>query len=227
MKPWTIREENFLRDTYETMTAAEIAKAIGRTKSSVKNHARNIGLKLPDDERNRRAANSRFPKGHSPFNKGKRGLMKPNVCSFKKGHKPKNTKHDGAISIRQKKGDPPYKFIRLAESKWVLLHRHLWEQANGPIPKGHVLRFINGNTMDCELSNLMLVPMSENMRLNANYYKTSESMKAHWDKVRRYESLGMPMNFTKHRTKRKPPKKKVVAVHTGEHLKRISDSNSF
>ncbi len=227
MKPWTIREENFLRDTYETMTAADIAKAIGRTKSSVKNYARNIGLKLPEDEANRRSANSRFQKGHSPFNKGKRGLMKPNRTSFKKGEKPKNTKFDGAISIRQKKGYPPYKFIRISEGKWKLLHRHVWEQAYGPIPKGYVLRFINGNSLDCELSNLRLVPMAENMRLNQNRKKASQSMKAHWEKVRRYESLGMPMSFTKHRTKRKPTKKKVVAVPMGEQLKRISESNSF
>jgi len=227
MRAWTIREENFLRDTYETMTAAEIANAIGRTKSSVKNHARSIGLKLPEDEANRRASISRFPKGHVPYNKGTRGLMASNSGCFQKGHVPKNTKHDEAITIRQKKGDPPYKYFRVIVGKWMLLHRYLWEQVNGPIPPKHVLRFKDGDTINCELDNLELISMSKNMTMNQNRDKQSIVMKEHWAKVRRYESLGMPMRFTKHRTKRKQTNKKVVAIPMGEHLTRISDDKTF
>lgn len=174
--------------------------------------------------------NYTFKRGHKPFNKGKRGLMGPNRTSFKKGTKPKNAKYDGAISVRQKQGDPPYKYIRLKKGNWKLLHRHVWEQANGPIPRGHVVRFIDGDTMNCELSNLQLITMAENMTRNYNRDKQAQGMKAHWNKVRQYESLGMPMHFTKHRTKRKSKpeqQKRVVAIPMGDQLKRISETNSF
>jgi hypothetical protein len=42
-----------------------------------------------------------------------------------------------------------------------------WEQANGPIPAKHIVRFIDGNTMNLELSNLECIPMNKNMTRNS------------------------------------------------------------
>ena len=37
----------------------------------------------------------------------------------------------------------------------VLEHRHVWEAANGPIPKGHVVHHLNGIKDDNRLENLV------------------------------------------------------------------------
>lgn len=42
-----------------------------------------------------------------------------------------------------------------------LLHQHVWELSNGPIPPGHVLHFKDGNPARCALSNLELVPKGQ------------------------------------------------------------------
>lgn len=125
-----------------------------------------------------------FETGHVPFNKGTKGYMKANATSFKRGSEPHNTKHDGAISIRQKQGEKPYKYIRVGASKWMLLHRHIWEQANGPIPSDSLVTFVDGDTMNCELSNLNLITKAENAKRNSNREKAAESMRWRW-KVRK------------------------------------------
>jgi len=45
-------------------------------------------------------------------------------------------------------------------------HRVIWEKANGPIPEGSRIRFIDGNKLNCTLDNLALFSREENMHLN-------------------------------------------------------------
>ena len=85
---------------------------------------------------------------------------------FKPGRKPHNTKEDNAMSIRRDTSGRLYYYSKLADSKWILTHRLVWEQANGPIPAKHIVRFIDGNTMNLELSNLECIPMGENAKRN-------------------------------------------------------------
>ena len=40
----------------------------------------------------------------------------------------------------------------------MLKHRELWARAHGPIPKGHVVHFLNGKTQDVRIENLAAVP---------------------------------------------------------------------
>lgn len=62
--------------------------------------------------------------------------------------------HEGTIVIRYKiKSRRKYKWIK-HEGKMVNLHRLVWEQNFGPIPKGHKIYFKDGNTMNCKPENL-------------------------------------------------------------------------
>ncbi len=184
MRAFKIKEEAYIREHYGSTPLIKIAEHLGRRKSVVVAHIKLMGLKLTPEQREVIQNRVWFKKGNTPHNKNSKGLMKPNRTTFKSGHQPHNSKHDGAISIRSKQGEKPYKYLRIAKAKWVLLHRHTWEQANGPIPRGYLLRFIDGDSMNCELDNLELITRADNVLRNINREKAAESIKMRW-KIKR------------------------------------------
>lgn len=91
------------------------------------------------------------------------GQLIPNgeKTRFKKGNKPHNTQPVGTIS---KKGDG-YFWKKIADVKpsrrgWKQLHRLIWEETHGPVPKGMCLIFLNQDKTDTRLENLTLISKS-------------------------------------------------------------------
>lgn len=116
-----------------------------------------------------------FPKGHVPINKGTKGMFNVggNKTSFKKGHQPTNYKPVGTERIDSKEG---YIIIKVQdegpwEKRWRQKHRVVWEKENGPIPKGHVLIFLDQDKTNCSLDNLRLITQNQNARLNQNHWR--------------------------------------------------------
>lgn len=54
--------------------------------------------------------------------------------------------------------------IIMLDNKQYLLHRAIWEDANGAIPSGLEISHINHNKLDCRLQNLELISHLENIR---------------------------------------------------------------
>lgn len=113
---------------------------------------------------------NQFKPGHTPHNKGKKMdaeiYEKVAPTMFKKGNKPQNTKPIGTINVRIDTQGRPYQYIKIKDSHWELLQRYTWEQANGKIPHGHIVIFLDGNYLNCDLSNLQLISRKENMARN-------------------------------------------------------------
>jgi len=127
----------------------------------------------------------RFIKGHRPWNKGKKGInIGGKETQFKPGHLPHNTKQNGDISIRKDKSGRPYKYIRISKGKWELLHRYKWEKYNGKIPKGMLVVFKDGNSLNCNINNLELITRKENMQRNRNCEKARKTMQETWKRDR-------------------------------------------
>jgi hypothetical protein len=107
-----------------------------------------------------------FSKGHIPFNKGQKGLNIGGVeTQFKKGHKPYNYQPVGTERVN---GDD-YVDIKIADpNKWKGKHILVWETQNGPVPKGHVVIFGDGNNRNFDPNNLILVSRKQLVRLNQN-----------------------------------------------------------
>jgi len=134
----------------------------------------------------------RFEKGHIPFNKGKSHDY-PNSGQFIKGHTPKNHRPVGSIRNSYKHKNPQYFEIKIVEhNRWKLLHRYIWEQHNGEIPKGNIIIFEDGNTSNIDISNLRMITRRENLIRNRNRGKASRSLKETWRKEKQRVKYGLP-----------------------------------
>ncbi len=166
-KIWTEGKIAFIKANYESMTAKELAaifcnKYKNFTRSQVKNKIYSLHLRKSNNK-------GCFSKGHVPASKGIKGVHHSPATEFKKGQLPHNTKSDGTISIRvsHRNDHPtPYKWIRISLRKWEMLHRVVWEKHYGKIPKGYNVIFKNGDTLDCRLNNLAMVPRAKHLQMN-------------------------------------------------------------
>jgi hypothetical protein len=60
---------------------------------------------------------------------------------------------------------------------WKEKHRWLWEQANGKIPEGMVIIFLDNNPLNCTLENLAMVSRAEHVEmLNSGLYTSNPEM---------------------------------------------------
>lgn len=111
----------------------------------------------------------RFVKGAEAYNKGRpfapgRGGNHPNAqrTQFKPGartgranemYKPIGTERmskDGYLERKVHDGLP-------MQSRWRAVHLVRWEEANGPIPKGHCLKSLDGNRLNTDPCNWQLI----------------------------------------------------------------------
>ena len=177
-RTWTPQEIQAMRDLYPSYSTEEVAKAIGRSVSSVYNAAFNLDLKKSPEylEQHRRLGGERllksgkahrFPKGHVPVNKGIRqpGWAPGNMAKtqFKKGQKGHNWKPVGSTRI----DTDGYVYVKVREpNKWALQHRIVWERENGPVPVGLNIVFKDGNKLNCDISNLEAITDAELMSRN-------------------------------------------------------------
>lgn len=178
-KPWQAWELKGLRRLFPHYPTAYCARVIGRPESSINAKASELGLKKSREYMERekpgqfdgvRGQNCRFEKGHEPWNKGKsyRAGGRSAETRFKKGRKPQTWVPVGSerISkdgIRQRKiSDTGY-----GAGDWQSVHKLLWEEHHGPVPKGHLVVFKNRNRKDIRIENLELITRAENARRNS------------------------------------------------------------
>ena len=108
-----------------------------------------------------------FEKGHVPANKGTHiGGWEP--TQFKKGNMPANHKPVGTVSVRNNyKKDQKYVYEKVGEpNQWRMKHILEWEKHHGPVPKGKIVIFLDGNVLNTDISNLMLIERKVHVRMN-------------------------------------------------------------
>jgi hypothetical protein len=165
-KKWTEEEEKFLKENIEHKTNAQLAEALGRTPGSVMGRLFKLGYRRTKEARYRNNPTS-WRKGNDPWNKNLKGIHLSPKSEFKKGNIPASTKYDGCITVRYDHHNHPYKYIRLGNNHWQEMHRYIWETYHGKkIPPKHVVRFKDGDTLNCHISNLELISRSAHLRRN-------------------------------------------------------------
>ena len=165
---YTEDEKQFLAKVVPGHSYAEIREAfikefgweisVGQIKGSIMRYGLNTGR------------SGQFPKGNVPLNKGKK--MSPEVyekCKgtmFKKGQTPVNRRAVGSERVTV----DGYVEIKVAEpNKWKLKHRVVWEQHNGPLPRYDAIVFLDGNSLNTDISNLKHVTRKELLLMNQNH----------------------------------------------------------
>lgn len=118
---------------------------------------------------------TRFQKGHVPANKG---LRRPGWApgrmaetQFKKGQLPANSDPDfhvlGALRVNTDGYIDMRVSFDIGAMGWKALHRILWEDEHGPVPKGYLLTFRDRDKLNVCLENLELISLADNCRRNS------------------------------------------------------------
>lgn len=118
-----------------------------------------------------------FAKGEVPHNKGKPHPARGRAAEtqFKKGRTPHNTNYlghervstDGYVEISVAERNPHTGY----ERRYVLKHKWLWEQVNGPVPDGMALKCIDTNRLNTDPSNWEPVDRGVLARLNGGRFR--------------------------------------------------------
>jgi hypothetical protein len=124
------------------------------------------------NHRIRSGRTGRFEEGKESWNTGLHYTAggRSAETRFKKGSKPQTwvpigtevlTK-DGYIKRKVRDDAAP----GLSRFNWEHVHTLVWEEHNGPVPKGHAVCFHDGNKENCGIENLFLLKRSELCYLN-------------------------------------------------------------
>lgn len=162
----------WLEENYKLMAAKDLAAKFNkrfrqeRTVDAIKGICFRRGFKS--------GRTGHYVKGQEPWNTGTKGVMKPNSGNFVKGGVPATSKpmwhecagKDGYIQMKVPERNPYTGF----ETRYKHKHIWLWEQANGPVPDGHCIRFKDGDNRNFDLDNLVLISRGVNGALNKRGY---------------------------------------------------------
>ena len=158
---YTREEIDFLRKNAPGRCYKEIVEMFNRKfdfqinakklRETLKNHKISTGL------------TGRFEKGITPHNKGKKFPGTGNRTTFRKGATPHNKMKVGEDTVTT----DGYVKTKIAEPDvWEFKHKLIWTEVHGPIPEKHSIIFADGNKLNLDIDNLLLVSKAELLMLN-------------------------------------------------------------
>lgn len=173
---WTEEDDRILRHLHDHQPNQVIADLLGRSRVAVGHRARKMGLRKPDHFRHA----GRFVSGQKPWNKGKsyQAGGRSHLTQFRKGHMAGAAAHNyrpvGSVRVsrdnylERKVTDDP---SRSPARRWVGVHRLVWKEAHGPIPRGHIVVFKRGMRSleedEITIDRLECISRRENMLRNS------------------------------------------------------------
>ncbi len=188
-RKWTKKELDYLRRFYPDTPTRKIADRLNRSMRSVYAQAFIAGLVKSESflrsidsgmlhPGHKRGIKTQFKPGHRPHNKGCRGWDaggRSSATRFKPGSRPHNWVPVGSERLT-KEGILQRKIsdTGCTPRDWKSIHSILWKEHHGPVPKGHIVVFINGDKRDIRIENLMLITRAENMRRNSIHHLPEE-----------------------------------------------------
>ncbi len=168
LRRFTPEQADFITKNYAGRSVADLTDLFNerfddhKTKQQIKTFVHNRGIVS--------GRTGFFEKGNVPHNKGRKGWQAGGNSSktrFKKGIRPHTWVPVGSERF-SKEGIRQRKVTDTGPSRrdWKSVHSLLWEEHYGPVPKGHIVVFRNGDRADIRIDNLELITREENMRRN-------------------------------------------------------------
>lgn len=120
-----------------------------------------------------------FKKGNVAHNKGKKqieymsqeSIERTKETRFKKGNKPKNYRPVGSERITK----DGYIEVKVADpNKWETKNKIIYKQYFGDIPEGHKIIYADGNKLNNDINNLILVSDNEELIMNRYRLRTED-----------------------------------------------------
>ena len=146
--------------------------------------SRDTLFKLLKRQRIRSGRSGCFSEGNVPANKGVQGWQaggRSAATQFKPGNLSGRAAQLLAPIGTERKTADGYWRIKIAAApygtpgwwrNWKYKHILIWEQAHGPVPRGSVIAFRDGDTDNCTIGNLECVTRAEHaVRSKSGYYK--------------------------------------------------------
>ena len=177
---FSLKEDLYIKENYLKLPVKRIAKNLNRSFCGVTGRLKHYNLEIPKEIREQRKLDSQKNKGDAPFNKGMKqsdymsveAIERTKATRFKKGQIPHNAidRENGEVVVRTTRRGTyvlKYQWIRLAAGHWKMLHHYVWEGVYGEIEPGQLIRFKDGNQMNCSIENLELIDMKTNMLMNS------------------------------------------------------------
>ena len=119
------------------------------TSSMIEHKANRLGVRKPNN-----GANNLDPRS-------------PIINWFMKGRPSLNTKAVGTETVMRDKDGRIFVMVKIGmANKWEFKHRLVYKQHYGEIPDGYMINFADGNHLNFDPDNLILVSKSENIMLN-------------------------------------------------------------
>lgn len=121
------------------------------TSSMIEHKANRLGVRKPNN-----GANNLDPRSTS-------------INWFMKGRPSLNTKPVGTETVMRYKDGRIFVVVKIGmPSEWEYKHRLVYKQHYGEIPDGYMINFADGNHLNFDPDNLILVSKGENIMLNKN-----------------------------------------------------------
>jgi len=171
---WTHEEIKFLKKNFGMMNCTLLAKHLNRSVHAIRGAMIKLNLIRTPQERLRLMEPTFRKKGYTPPNKGRRGFK----ITRRKNRSWRLPVPIGTIRVQHQYRDDKtfsYKRIKITQNKWVDLHRYNWENTFGKIPKIFVVQFRDGNSLNCEPSNLYLISRNTFRLFYINIDKISQT----------------------------------------------------
>jgi hypothetical protein len=167
-KQWSKEETEELVKLYPTTLSKDLATHFGCSIKRIYNRAKRIGLNKDQEwlmtyykQNYKGYEHTQFKKGMKSWNKGMKGLqIGGKETQFKKGQTPHNTKPIGFRSYRD-----GY-LVERVEKGFEFVHKLIWKQHHGDIPKGMFVVFKDRNKNNICIENLEIIDRVEHIRRN-------------------------------------------------------------
>jgi hypothetical protein len=167
LKLFNVEQANFIKKGYQKWSIELLTANLNNefnskfTSQQVRSFTRNHGIKS--------GRTGQFKSGCIPFNAGTKGVMKLNKTSFKKGVIAHNHQPIGSYRVTTE-GFPQYKLSDPAN--WVNESALVWIAHHGEYKDGMKIYHRDGNKLNTDIKNLVLVDCATSLYLTRMSLKT-------------------------------------------------------